>query len=43
MLALASLYGLSDEQVEYQVKDRLSFMRIWPLPETQPQFCVLQS
>ena len=27
MLALASLYGLSDEQLEYQVKDRLSFMR----------------
>ena len=31
MLALASLYGLSDEQLEYQVKDRLSFMRFLDL------------
>lgn len=27
MLVIASLYNLSDEQLEYQVKDRLSFMR----------------
>jgi len=27
MLVLASLYNLSDEQVEYQVRDRLSFTR----------------
>jgi IS5 family transposase len=27
MLILASLYNLSDEQLEYQVRDRLSFMR----------------
>lgn len=27
MLVLQSLYNLSDEQVEFQVKDRLSFMR----------------
>ena len=27
MLTLASLYNLSDEQLEYQVRDRLSFMR----------------
>jgi len=27
MLVLQSLYNLSDEQVEYQVRDRLSFMR----------------
>ena len=31
MLALASLYVLSDEQLEYQVKDRLSFMRFLDL------------
>ena len=31
MLTLASLYGLSDEQLEYQVKDRLSFMRFLDL------------
>ncbi len=27
LLVLQSLYNLSDEQVEYQVRDRLSFMR----------------
>ena len=27
MLIIQSLYNLSDEQVEFQVKDRLSFMR----------------
>ena len=27
MLILQSLYNLSDEQVEYQVRDRLSFKR----------------
>ncbi|CAO3447141.1 Mobile element protein [Azospirillum argentinense] len=27
ILALQALYGLSDEQAEYQVRDRLSFMR----------------
>jgi len=27
MLILQSLYNLSDEQVEYQVRDRLSFTR----------------
>ena len=27
MLVLQSLYNLSDEQVEYQVSDRLSFAR----------------
>src|SRR5665647_1712632 len=27
MLVLQSLYNLSDEQVEYQVRDRLSFTR----------------
>ncbi|MFT5508733.1 MAG: IS5 family transposase [Hyphomicrobiaceae bacterium] len=27
MLILASLYNLSDEQLEYQVRDRFSFMR----------------
>jgi len=30
MLVLQSLYNLSDEQVEYQVRDRLSFTRfLW--------------
>ena len=28
MLILRSLYNLSDEQVEYQVRDRLSFTRV---------------
>src|SRR5688500_3996623 len=27
ILVLQSLYGLSDHQVEFQIKDRLSFMR----------------
>ena len=27
ILVLQALYGLSDEQAEYQVRDRLSFMR----------------
>ena len=27
MLVLQSLFNLSDEQIEYQVRDRLSFMR----------------
>ncbi len=27
VLVLQSLYGLSDDQTEYQIKDRLSFMR----------------
>ena len=26
-LVLSALYNLSDEQIEYQVRDRLSFMR----------------
>jgi IS5 family transposase len=30
MLILQSLYNISDEEVEYQVRDRLSFTR-WPL------------
>jgi IS5 family transposase len=31
MLILQSLYNLSDEQIEYQVRDRLSFMRFLKL------------
>jgi transposase, IS5 family len=31
MLVLQSLYNLSDEQVEYQVRDRLSFTRFLQL------------
>src|SRR6478752_9863804 len=31
MLVLQSLYNLSDEQVEYQVRDRLSFTRFLKL------------
>lgn len=31
MLALQSLYNLSDEQIEYQVRDRLSFTRFLAL------------
>lgn len=31
MLLLQSLYDLSDEQIEFQVKDRLSFMRFLDL------------
>ena len=27
MLVLSALYNLSDDQIEYQVRDRLSFMR----------------
>ena len=31
-LVLSALYNLSDDQIEYQVRDRLSFMRfeLWP-------------
>jgi transposase, IS5 family len=38
MLVLQSLYNLSDEQVEYQVRDRLSFTRFLRLsPPAEPQ------
>jgi IS5 family transposase len=36
LLVLASLYNLSDEQVEYQVRDRLSFMRFLGLGLEHP-------
>ena len=29
VLVLQALYGLSDAQAEYQIRDRLSFMRFW--------------
>lgn len=36
MLVLQSLYNLSDEQLEYQVRDRLSFMRFLGLDLEDP-------
>lgn len=30
-LVLGALYSLSDDQIEYQVRDRLSFMRFFGL------------
>lgn len=36
LLVLQSLYNLSDEQVEYQVRDRLSFMRFLGLSLENP-------
>ncbi len=36
MLILQSLYNLSDEQLEYQVRDRLSFMRFLGLSLEDP-------
>jgi len=36
LLVLQSLYNLSDEQVEYQVRDRLSFMRFLGLSLEDP-------
>jgi len=36
MVILASLYNLSDEQLEYQVRDRLSFMRFLGLGLEDP-------
>jgi IS5 family transposase len=43
MLILQSLYNLSDEQVEYQVRDRLSFARFLGLrledPVPMPRAC----
>lgn len=36
MLILQSLYNLSDEQLEYQVRDRLSFMRFLGLDLEDP-------
>ncbi len=38
ILALQALYGLSDEQAEYQVRDRLSFMRFLGLGLLIPAF-----
>lgn len=35
---LQALYGLSDEQAEYQVRDRLSFMRFLGLGLLIPAF-----
>jgi transposase, IS5 family len=29
VLVLQTLYTLSDDQTEYQIRDRLSFMRFW--------------
>jgi len=31
VLVLQSLYNLSDEKIEFQIRDRLSFMRFWVL------------
>ncbi len=28
-IILSALYNLSDDQVEHQIRDRLSFMRFW--------------
>jgi transposase, IS5 family len=36
MLVLAALYNLSDEALEFQVRDRLSFMRFLGLDLHQP-------
>ena len=35
-LVLKKLYGLSDDQLEYQINDRLSFMRFLGLDMGQP-------
>ena len=34
-LVLSALYNLSDDQIEYQVRDRLSFMRFLGLGRSQ--------
>lgn len=36
VLVLQSLYTVSDDQIEYQIKDRLSFMRFLDLDLSQP-------
>jgi IS5 family transposase len=38
MLILQSLYNLSDDQAEYQVRDRLSFTRFLKLGIELPRF-----
>lgn len=41
MLVLQSWYGLSDEQLEYQVSDRFSFQKFLGFPETIPDFTTI--
>src|ERR1700688_2564457 len=43
MLVLQSLYNLSDEQVEYQVRDRLSFTRFWTNADAPTETCFMRS
>ena len=38
MLVLQSWYGLSDEQLEYQVADRFSFQKFLGFPEVIPDY-----
>lgn len=38
MLVLQAWYGLSDEQLEYQVADRFSFQKFLGFPETVPDY-----
>lgn len=41
MLVLQEWYGLSDEQIEYQVADRFSFQKFLGFPETIPDYTTL--
>lgn len=41
MLVLQSWYGLSDEQLEYQVADRFSFQKFLEFPETIPDYTTI--
>jgi len=40
-LILQSLYGLSDEQLEFQCNDRISFQKFLGLPESIPDFSTI--
>jgi len=41
MLVLQEWYGLSDEQIEYQVADRFSFQKFLGFPESIPDYTTL--
>jgi IS5 family transposase len=48
MIVLQQLYNLSDDQIEHQIRDRLSFMRFLdlgiedPVPEPKPSGSIVK-
>lgn len=41
MLVLQNFYGISDEQIEYQVADRISFQRFLDFPNSIPDYTTI--